>query len=294
MRTQTIDNLLKFEKRVPYLIGVDASTTCTGIAVQTLDRELIAVIEVSRHRDLPRRMFKSKLKIIFNKLFYGCDIRLVVVEQPYGGEKFMIMQNTTMLIKNSIVAFENVDVKKILPSVWRSEYLKSPEYKGRKMRSRVKVAVRDETVKRYPFVLNMSYHSTDGFDGFEAVGVLDGYMDKNYVDGDISKTRKINTSMPLNKHKFFAQSFTYRGDDYIIEARKILGDMVYGSNLEKMIFNPTMSTIENCRRATVEDTGRTVFLEIPYGIHTMIENWNNNVWVKEGSDIHYGVITFKK
>jgi len=177
----------------PLNIGIDQSSTCSGLYIQAEDLKYMT--------ELPRgymsvSTYKRALIAQLKTLLRGKEISHFIYEQH--GAHITPLHSTINEITDVLKSytknrmFSNVKVKGILPTVWRKGFLDKTEYKNQFKREFVKNACYQEVVKCEPEMEKFKRFSSEGLDGFEAYGIINGYLNLNY---DETGMRVVNTSM---------------------------------------------------------------------------------------------------
>ena len=179
-------------------VGMDQSSPSSGITIQGDDLKFIT--------ELPRGHmtvyeYKKALGRQLQYLLEGTSIKHFIYEKH--GRHITPLHSLINEITDEIKKFtkpmihNDVIVKGVLPTVWRSGFLKGDEYKGRFRREDVKLACVEEVIKRDPLTQVFKEHShkkngVPDYDGYESYGIINGYLDLNYTD---TGQRIVNTTM---------------------------------------------------------------------------------------------------
>lgn len=190
---------------VPVRIGVDQSSSQTGLAVKKSTGEFLCLIDFVNSSHINYQLYKSMLGLKIEQLFGDVEVEMCVVEQMWGGndKSYKMLSNLADYIKGFkyiIPSWSKAEVAEILPNVWRSAYLKSPEYKGMFTKDKVKRAAMKEGIKRYPQLDHYGYYHAEGShinDSFDALGILEGYEEKTF-SSDRTMRKVANTFNTTN------------------------------------------------------------------------------------------------
>lgn len=199
---ESIDSFsLGLTKDTTWKIGIDQSTSCTGIAFKSDDGKFVVLLDVHRDRSEDRLVFYRSLKYLLRRLANGIRFTLIVNEKPVPSKyrtagdvlrEFLGRLNEWI---EDTPEFSSVRHGSLYPQTWKS--LVMDKSKG-KNRSNVKAEVALDVAERYPGLMQYydSYPYSD-YDSFEALGILDGYLmyafDKDgnaMICGTVERTHK--------------------------------------------------------------------------------------------------------
>lgn len=235
---------IKISSKEPIRVGIDQSSSQTGLAVKRMNGELLCLIDIVNKHHIPYNIFKGMLGIKLEQLFQDVEVDMCILEKMWGGGEraYEVLSDLTKFLKNLkyvLPGWSHAEVAEIFPGSWRSSYLAAPEYKGRFKRDKVKVAAVEEGVKRYTQL--QAYAEKYGTsDSFDALGIIEGYIDKTFSED--SSMRKISRTMPPTNHKYtFNIALT---EEEITTLNLPDRDMVEYEYCEDMTFK------ENIRRVT--------------------------------------------
>ena len=170
---------LTLDKSKVYDIGIDQSTTCTGIAICPLDESFVSILEVLNFdRDA---YYVPQLCNLIRKMFSGINIRYMIMEEPLGyvtGRR----NNTLTKLKNTLKPLhEELDVTQfgtILPPAWRHGLMPKA---GNGDRRKKETVVRT-LIDMYPELEGFLPYSNGDYDGLEALGIIKGFKARHGVD----------------------------------------------------------------------------------------------------------------
>ena len=245
-------------------IGVDQSSSQTGIAVKKCNGDLVCLIDIVNYSGIPYHLYKSMLGLKLEQIFNNCTVEMCIVEKMWGGNKdsFEMLSELGRFIagyKYIMEGWRNAEISEILPNVWRSSYLSDKIYKGQFTKDKVKIAAMKEGIRRYPQLHSYGHFHMEGShpnDSFDALGILEGYEDKTFSD-DGSMRRISNTIKPTN-HKYTMHTFICTDLD---DLNNTIEQHCPRRLREEYEFNSEFSFRENMRRAT-SITNKIVILKI--------------------------------
>lgn len=197
-------------------VAFDQSTSCTGFVIDCIGEDFMIVGEIVKE-NLHADFFVEGLLNIIKDLLERVDARYVIIEEPL---KYVTHRQNRVLVelKNSIInLLEDGDLNyekfyKIAPQSWRAGLIS----KDNPYKKTSKEATVHEVLKLYPMLENFIpyvYNPTNnsGYDAFDAVGILVGFMNRFEVQEDSELVMNIG---PKNTRSVALTMFVYsRPDD---------------------------------------------------------------------------------
>lgn len=267
------------------VVALDQSTSQTGIAVFNLTKKkMIIVADLKNIYHIDKKAYTDILLHFLSDLVERTNVKFLVLEKSIPGVN---NRTNNMLIKlrrdierwcDRFVYVRYAGLGEVFPNVWRSYFLRSKEYKGRKgARETVKLCCAEEVVKRFPEVLPYISYCGSSLDGIEAIGILQGWLEMSFTpDGRIC----INSSMITGKetrHDFY---------QYVLPAKSMQeavkkcvdkfdkAEVIERGNLvdTKYVYNLNLSDYDNARIATT-NVETPLILEIPYSRRYIAYSW---------------------
>ncbi len=178
-------------------VGIDQSSTCTGITIQGED--LLFICELPRNKSIMTvNTYKRALIAELHTLLRNLRVDHFIYEKHnrHFSELESVIHEVTKEIKSYCKKYKNleagINIHGILPGVWRSGFLPKEEYKNRFNRSEVKLACVEQAIKMNPDLEIYKKWAFKDYDGFESYGIINGYLNLNY---DKNYNRIVNTSM---------------------------------------------------------------------------------------------------
>lgn len=183
---------LNLDKDKVYDVGIDQSTTCTGMAFCSLDKSHIIVLELLNF-DRDAYYVPQLCKFIRDTLS-NIKVRYLIMEEPLGyntGKRNSVLSN---LKKTLVPVISELNVKRfdtILPASWRHGLMPKVVEGDR----RKKDTVVREVLKLYPALESFKPYSNGDYDGIEALGIIMGYKSRHGVDdaGGLKIIGPVNT-----------------------------------------------------------------------------------------------------
>lgn len=177
-------------------IGIDQSSTSTGIAIETPSQLFMCTLE---RGDLSVPLYMRAIKQQLNTLLLNCDLRNFIYEKH--GVHITPVESVINDVTDSIKEFARyrygrvINSAGVLPPLWRSGFLIDDKYKNRFSREQVKLACVEECCTRIPSLRSFIPFSGKDYDAFEAYGIMEGYKTLNYTDDGM---RIVNRTMDKN------------------------------------------------------------------------------------------------
>lgn len=194
---------LYFKPSLEYYLGLDQSTSRTGIYLRSKGREEYIQIEFPRN-SLEMYEYELQLEEFLAKLIKGLKVKLVAMEKPVefanrsANAPLQAFRKTVKNILRRILP----DLKPIEmhPSVWKSNMGINPsklakQYKEKKIRNK-KEEIAKTLVNKFPELKTMLLMSTKDYDSFDAVGILEAALLTN-LGTEIRNTETLKTMLML-------------------------------------------------------------------------------------------------
>lgn len=172
---------LELDKDKVYDVGIDQSTTCTGITFYPLDNSFTIVLEVLNF-DRDAYYVPQLLRFIRNTLS-NIELRYLIMEEPLGYVSGRRNAALSKLKKTMVPLKDELNVKHfdtILPPAWRHGLMP----KAVKGDRRKKETVVDAVLELYPELESSLPYWNSDCDGIESLGILVGYKARHGVTDD--------------------------------------------------------------------------------------------------------------
>lgn len=262
-----IPRQLALPKVYEYLVGIDQSTTCTGIYIQDVKNTINFICDFQRMEDVG--VYAEKLLFFLKKLLRDRKVLLFVYEAlPTGAAPNLVLEKLHKQIsgwrtsepifsKLSPMTFDDIP-----PGMWKSHVYLGPS-KDIPNAFNTKRQIASHICEQKPNLLQFfeEIRSKD-YDAFDACGILMGYLREHFLQG---------TYNPLERRiggqtKFYDDVFCASSKVDFVSEEAMFQDIA--QNLEPMLdadqipflyWNDKYSFIENIRKAlTYNDTVVTV------------------------------------
>lgn len=268
-------------------IGIDQSSSQTGMAIKKESGELVCLIDFVNTSSLPFGLYKAMLGMKIEQIFNSANVSICVLEKMWGGNRkaYDMLTNLADFLsgfKYILPGWAEAEVSSILPNVWRSAYLKGPEYKGRFTKDKVKLAAVEEGIKRYSVLYEYAYLHKEGShynDSFDALGILEGYEEKTFSkDGTI---RKVANTIATTNHMF---DYKIVLTDNVELAKESASENSYGRDVVEFEYNTEFPFYENMRKAT-SVTNKAVVMRITDSVAKIQLMWRFLTPLNKNEDV---------
>ena len=283
--------IVKMPKKSKLRIGFDQSTSQTGLAVKTVeDNRLIALFDfINLGGKIQNTTFSEMIVHTLAEMFAESQVETIVIEKPFQGkgarthETLLMLKGVIRTLTVRVKGMRNAEIVEILPVTWRSEYLKDKRYTGKKKdRKKAKESAMQETGIRYPDTKMYIQGFTNPPDCCDAIGVLDGWIGKNFKGGDKSQVQ-VNKTMEIQyRTKYIARTSVIQNKNIFEMINRTKADWeVKERGYKLMHYNADLSYKENCLRA-VSNTNEVCILVISSQEQNLVFMWETGYKLKEG------------
>ena len=257
----SIPKQLALPKAYKYLVGIDQSTTCTGIYIQDVNDTINFICDFQRMEDVGS--YTEKLLLFLRKLLKDREVLLFVYEAlPTGAMPNIILEKLhkqisgwrmtdPMFANLSPLTFDDIP-----PGMWKSHvYLGSKERYANAFNTKLEIAkdICEQKTNLLPFLAEIK---SKDYDAFDACGILLGYLREHFLNGTFNlKLRRIGGQTKFYDDVFCAVSkVDSQGKDLMFQdigekLHKVLGD----GTVPFLYWNEKYSFIENIRKALTYD-----------------------------------------
>ncbi len=258
------------EEKTPLLVGIDQSTSQTGLCITTLGGRVVYLIDVintsaSINRETFIRMFEKWMLNNFKQF----NFRTVVYEEMGQNAKQesarKLLKKMTAIIEKVCLNSLQTEYVAINNGTWKKHFLKDPKYKGRKhLREDVKLAVQEHAMELYPNATGY-IKASGGRDSCDAMGIVLGYLEEAYVD-EKRQRRQVNKTM---------KDFPIRTFEYRVKSVDELKSLVSENGYKLLWYNGEMTFEDNCFRA-INWHSRGVVLYVRDTKGLRLVKWDND------------------
>ena len=191
MQVDEITNLIKLPDNLQYEIGIDQSTSCTGIYVQDT-KNLVNILIELEYANKNKKSYFADIFDLIGTLVKGKTVNLIVCEKPVpkdvGSYTYRVL--TELFGKLEVFLEFNPDLAKtelqsIFPQAWKSRIIDKSKGTGR---INSKLCCAEDICDKKPLLKNYLYMSpAKDLDGFDACGILLGYKKCAFTDSGMPK-----------------------------------------------------------------------------------------------------------
>lgn len=256
---------LTLNKDCVYDIGIDQSSSCTGIAIISTDKRIRIIMDCMRDTG-DREEFYRQLYRILKNLVHGQKIRHVVCETPppvqgkqYTSRILLELLGRLSAWIEEIPELRNAEFGKIFPQSWKPFVVDTSKGKGR---DKIKACIAEDICDILPeFDTYRERHVSRDYDAFDACGILLGYLAYSY---DASGYRMIS-GVQEKRHTSFV-GYRYISIDELKEkgAVSFMGLAVKEANPIFLSYNERYNKFNNIRMASSNNVACYTFLEDKY------------------------------
>lgn len=172
-------NLVLDEKK-EWLVGLDQSTSCTGIALLAKDLDYVILLDVKRDKRMQKEVYYRELKYLLRRLFKSQKINMLIMEKPVpskyrsAGDVLREFKGYVSAWLDEIPELEETLFDSLFPQSWKSLVLDPQKGKGR---FKDKTCTADDLCDLFPCIRSyfVRYPYTD-YDSFDALGIIYGYL----------------------------------------------------------------------------------------------------------------------
>lgn len=178
-REQVKDFNIRLPKDMEYEIGIDQSTSCTGIYLQDTKDTINILLELE-FANPDKKSYFRELFLLLRKLVIDIKVNLIVCEKPVPNMKQAYTHKVLVALFGKLESFletepslQDSDLESIYPQVWKSKIIDKSKGKGR---INSKVCTAEDLCDKKPLLRNYLIISpAKDLDGFDACGILLGY-----------------------------------------------------------------------------------------------------------------------
>lgn len=165
--------------------GIDQSSSCTGMCIQTKERDFQILLDLQRDKCIPKEVFYSELFQLAARLMRDMQVRMLIMERPapkamYASRVLEELRGHVMAWGYQIPELENSLVDSVFPQIWKSKIMDKSKGKNR---SNVKRFIAEDIVDKFPLLKGyLSICPSSDYDSFDATGVLNGFLKYAFDD----------------------------------------------------------------------------------------------------------------
>jgi hypothetical protein len=300
LSNNTVDALITIPD-YPIMIGIDQSTSQTGVFISYLNGTPVACIDViNRSKSIPSDIYARMLSLWLKNQFAGCNVKFVVTEATedysrtvYSRTVLAGLKGAINLAINSITELASANHGEILPQTWRKHYLADKCYSGRRAKKElVKESAVEETIKRFPMFNEYLRMTGKGTDSADACGILIGYLEEMYYDKSYRLKRVNVLNKVNNKLQYTHLVISSKLDNSLmVKLKDHFQSLPYYRGIEYWAYNTQLTVIENCKRVSNYSNAVNVIIATDEK-SAMLLRWETDDRILDGE--HYVLIAFRK
>lgn len=170
---------LVLRKDKAWNIGIDQSSSCTGLCFQSTDKDWQILLDLHRDRNLPDSVFYAELSKFVEKTVRDTEVKMLISERPaptamYASRVLEELKGHIDAWGYTIPELENSLKDSLFQQTWKSYIVDKSKGKGR---GKVKEEVAADVVDMFPAL--KPYYNTypwSDYDSFDATGILNGFL----------------------------------------------------------------------------------------------------------------------
>lgn len=234
----------------PVQLGVDESTTQTGICVADMKGNPLMLIDLV-NLSLPKaEVYLTLLKRWVHYVLPKMDVRRIIYEeinqnapQKYARKRLMQVANIFEDYVNE--AETDIELVCINNKTWKKHLLASPEYDGQRVKTElVKAAVKKEVYNHIPTMCDYRFVYQNG-DSCDAYGIVYGYKKECFID-EACKERKVNSTIKNTPLRKYSSRYVDLPD---LRKQVTEGKISNFKKFKKLRYNADLTLEDNCLRS---------------------------------------------
>lgn len=230
-------------------VGIDQSTSCTGICLERTDKSINVLLDVKRDQSMEVRMFYRDLFKLLNTITESGDkFRFVVMEKPapkdmYASRVLQELKGRMEEWIDLIPGFEGCLVDSLYQQTWKSYVVDKSKGKNR---GKSKECVADDLADKIPLLRGyLTSYPFSSYDSFDACGILYGF--KKYAFNDDGQEQIHGV---IEKKHVSLVGYQWVDADNIGNCCSTLGDFVKNWTPKVLAFNERYNLHTNIRMAS--------------------------------------------
>lgn len=247
---------LNLPKKLSYEIGIDQSTSCTGIYIQDSNNQINILLEVEFANPSKKQYFQELFGLI-SRIIRDRTVTLLVCEKPIPKNKkaYTYRVLTELFGKLEWFLETNPDLaqtrlESIYPQAWKSRIIDKSKGPGR---INSKQCTAEDLCDMKPLLTNYLIMSpAKDLDGFDACGILLGYKRCAFTEtgqpkiyGEIEKRHKT-----MVYYRYLDVSEISTKEDFTKCLLKPLGEAVNYLRPELKVYNKDYNLLKNIKMAS--------------------------------------------
>lgn len=182
---------LTLPENLTYDVVLDQSSSCTGVAIISVDNSLRILLEFARSGD-SKDVFYRGLRAQLMKIVQGRKLRFFVCEEPvpakgkqYASKTLIELRGRVAEWREDIYELSTAKFDSIYPQSWKSVVV---DKKKGTNRSNDKVCIAEDICDIFPeYKMYFRFGFNKDYDGFDATGILLGYRKLAYSEDGVEK-----------------------------------------------------------------------------------------------------------
>lgn len=250
---------LKLSKNREYLVGIDQSTSCTGIFITDSSGKQWILIDFKRD-DNDKDMYFRDLKGFLASLFQGARVSMIIHEEPVPAviapTANAVLTELRGKLRDWIAAIPELNLAElhsVYPQTWKNRIVNKKSLKGRdltvKQIHNSKDKMSAEICRILPFLSEYrERHYASDYDSFDAAGILLGYL--KYSRTPNGRRKICGTIEKRHSTIVFYQYVDRSMVDNIAAIEDLLGGLQYSLEPTILLYNTEYSREQNIKMAS--------------------------------------------
>lgn len=263
------------EEKTPLLVGIDQSTSQTGLCITTLGGRVVYLIDIintsaSINRETFIKMFEKWMLNNFKQFNFKTVVYEEMGQNARQESARKLLKKITAIIEKVCINSLHTEYVAINNGTWKKHFLKDPKYTGRKhLREDVKLAVQEHAMELYPNAIGY-IKASGGRDSCDAMGIALGYLEEAYVNPK-KQWRQVNKTM---------KDFPIRTFEYRVKGIDDLKTLVKENDYKLLWYNGEMTFEDNCFRAiNWNSKGAVLYVRDAKGLR--LAKWDSDKIIKD-------------
>ncbi len=167
--------------------GIDQSTTCTGVCIQSVGKEFQILLDLKRDKNLPKEVFYAEMFQFMARVMRDQKVRMLIMERPapkamYSSRVLEELKGHVEAWKYQIPELDDALVDALFQQTWKSKIVDKSKGKNR---GNVKRFIAEDVTDRFPLLreyLEGDHFSGYDYDAFDATGILNGFLEYAFTE----------------------------------------------------------------------------------------------------------------
>lgn len=245
---------LRLDESKQWYLGIDQSSSCTGICLLSSDASYVILLDVKRDKNLPKEVFYSELHQLLRRISHNVKIRIIANEKPVpskyrtGGQVLVELKGKLDAWIYSTPSLHEAEHVSLFPQTWKSLIVDKGKGKGR---TKDKAAIASDITDLFP-VLKTYYnmYPYSDYDSFDAAGIIYGYLQYAF---DENGNRLICGERERTHISFVCYQWVPVGDISAKFIKESFGNFYALFKPKYLVYNSRYNMLTNVRMASTNN-----------------------------------------